>query len=369
MLEKYPLSYIYCIRLYNSYVLNPADSFETVAASLFGVQSQVPYASAIAFAIRTEGKTFSQFSEALNNLRLIRLWGPRTTLHFYCRDDWDILLSQLSLTKSWYEKKMLKQGIDIAPMIDQVLSIIQDKSYFDRNYLIRNGISKEQIGPWGDLLIELNNRGHIFHCTEFSNRTKYFGNAKILLRNGRNNDRKLLVNTKKEITSRFFSAYAPATSYDLAHWLGITAREAKEYIKLVEDKLRIIECAGKKYYIESSSANTFNHLFCDYINSDGCYLLPKFDPLLLAYHDKSWLGDKKLQKRIWRIAGHVEGVVLQRRQPIATWRYRLTDKKIGFEFAPLQHRFSLKDMEINCHKIACFFERPVDSIKVTEASI
>ena len=143
MLEKYSLSHIYCMRLYNSYVSNPTYSFETVASSLFGVQSQVPHASAIAFAVRTEGKTFSQFSEALNSLRLIRLWGPRTTLHFYCRDDWDILLSQLSSTKSWYEKKMLKQGIDIAPMINQVLDIIRDKNYFDRNYLIQNGIDTQ----------------------------------------------------------------------------------------------------------------------------------------------------------------------------------------------------------------------------------
>ena len=127
MLEKYSLSYIYRMRLYNSYVSNPADSFETVASSLFGVQSQVPYASAIAFTVRTEGKTFSQFSEALSSLRLIRLWGLRTTLHFYCRDDWDILLSLLSSTKSWYEKKMLKQGIDIAPMVNQALEPVFTK--------------------------------------------------------------------------------------------------------------------------------------------------------------------------------------------------------------------------------------------------
>jgi len=368
MLEKYSLSHIYCMRLYNSYVSNPTYSFETVASSLFGVQSQVPHASAIAFAVRTEGKTFSQFSEALNSLRLIRLWGPRTTLHFYCRDDWDILLSQLSSTKSWYEKKMLKQGIDIAPMINQVLDIIRDKNYFDRNYLIQNGIDKEQLGSWGDLLIELNNKGHIFHCTEFPNRTKRFGNARILLGNGRSDDRKSLIDAKKEITSRFFSAYAPATSGDLAHWLGITVREAKEYIKLVEDKLRIIECGGKEYYIESSSAAA-SRLLCGHMNSDDCYLLPKFDPLLLAYRDKSWLADKSLQKRIWRTAGHVEGVVLQRGQPAATWRYKLTHKKIGFEFAPFQHSFSLKDMERNCRKIAFFFERPIDSIRVTEVFI
>lgn len=136
-----------------------------------------------------------------------------------------------------------------------------------------------------------------------------------------------MIDTKKEIASRFFSAYAPATSGDLAHWLGITVREAKEYIKLAEDKLRIIECGGKEYYIESSSTAA-SRLLCGHMNSDDCYLLPQFDPLLLAYRDKSWLADKSLQKRIWRTAGHVEGVVLQREQPAATWRYKLTDKKL-----------------------------------------
>ena len=40
-------------------------------------------------------------------------------------------------------------------------------------------------------------------------------------------------------------------------------------------------------------------------------LLGRFDPLLLAHRDKDWVVPAKYYNRVWRPAGHIEGVVLE----------------------------------------------------------
>ena len=126
-------------------------------------------------------------------------------------------------------------GVDITPMVDHILAIIKDEVYFDNKHLMRNGINRGQFGPWSDLLIELNNRGYIVNGAGFNKGTKYFGNAHIFLGNIRN-DSISIEDAKKQITKRFFHVYVPATTYDFAHWFGISHRGAEECFKSVEEQ-------------------------------------------------------------------------------------------------------------------------------------
>jgi len=364
MYNKYPSSYIPILRMYNSHILNPAHSFESVASSLFGVQSQIFNASAIAFAVRTEQKTFSQFKHTLNTLRLIRLWGIRTTIHIYHPNDWCSLLSHLSVANNWYKTKMEADGIDIDGIGDKVLNIIKNVDYFDRNFLKNKGIDKKYLGAWGDLLIELNNRGYIFHYINPTNRNKLFGNVQVVF-GKKIESAEQLSDVKKKLALKYFRAYAPATLYDFKHWLGITVRESDDYFCSIKEKLISVRCGCKEYYIELGSQNTLDRIFQIYADDSNYYLLPKFDPLLLAYHDKSWIIEENLRNKIWKVAGQVEGIILQHGKAIATWRYKLKNKVIDFEISPFCRRFSVKNMEKAAHKIACFFERSIGTITLT----
>ena len=365
MLNEYPSSYVPFVRMYNSYILNPADSFETVALTLFGVQSQVFNASAIAFALRTQQQSFTQFMGLLKTLRLVRLWGIRTTLHIYHKDDWESLLAYLSTTGNWYRSKMTARGVDVERIVNKALKIMDGIDYFDRNVLINNGIDTEHLGSWGDLLIELNNRGYIFRRTDSSGRNRLFGNTRVVLGRKMKITRKI-TDVRRCIALRFFHAYAPATLHDFSHWLGITLHESKKYLRLVENDLMPVMCGDKMYFIESAKKEVFDQVLQEHID-DTCYrLLPKFDPLLLAYRDKTWIIEECSYSRIWRTAGHVEGVVLNRGKAIATWRYQLTNKDISFVVTPFRCRFSVKNIEKNCRKIASFFERPIGKIIISD---
>jgi hypothetical protein len=365
MHNEYPASYLHTIRLHNSHILSPANSFEIVASKLFGVQSQVFNASAIAFAIRTQQQTYSQFIYELDTLQLIRLWGIRATLHIYYKDDWKYLLSFLSTRSNWFTSKMAANGVDINCMVNKVLDIIKGMDYFDRDVLINGGIDVGYLGPWGDLLIELNNRGHIFRRTNSGKKNNLFGNTWVVLKQEIKRVAQS-AKTKRKIALNFFRAYAPATNRDFSHWLGITMRESQEYLRLIENELATVKCMDKEYYIEATNLKMFDRIYCDQSNDKEYHLLPKFDPLLLAYHDKTWIVGKYSHRRVWRVAGHVEGVILRSGKAIATWRYRLTRKEINFEVSPFDRRFSIKGMEKNCRRIAFFFERPIGTITLTE---
>ena len=365
-MPEYPPLYRYFIRLHNSHILSPVESFETVASTLFGVQSQILNASAIAFALRTQKQTFSRFIYELETLRLIRLWGLRTTLHIYHRDDWECLLLQLSEASNWYSIKMASAGVDVNSLINIAVEAIGGKKCFDRDLLIEGGINRKHLGSWGDLLIELNNRGYLLHKTELSSKERRFLNAHSVLGSHPKFSDNILDDMRREISTRYFLAYAPATAYDFAHWLGVNTAKAREYIQLIKDDLIPITCDGIEYFIYSSDFERNETIYHEHLNDNKYWLLPKFDPLLLAYHDKTWIAQKQFQKKIWRVSGHVEGVVMQHGNLIATWRYKLTSKTVNFEYSPCCSRFSLVNMERNCYKIALFFERPIGSIRLSE---
>ena len=50
-------------------------------------------------------------------------------------------------------------------------------------------------------------------------------------------------------------------------------------------------------------------------------MLYRFDPLLLGNRNRKWIINPADEVRVSRIAGHIEGIVLDRGRIVATWRY------------------------------------------------
>lgn len=367
MLDNYPLAYLVINRLYNSHILNRRDTFEDVAKSLFGVQAQIANASAIAYSIRVNNLQYAGYLEAFQNMKLIRLWGIRTTLHSYCFDDWSTVLSQISTADNWFLKKMNKRGINVESLIAQAISIINDVDFFDRNYLIKGGISEEYLGPWGDLLIELNNRGYICHAVNDGSKRKTFINMKKYFDDCKNPVPQINDDMRREIVIRYFSAYGPATIHDFAHWLGCSVGQATSYINTVKEELCEVICDDEYYYSPKKDHERYEQVYCKFRRSNQCWLLPKFDPLLLAYNDKKWIVKDKFQTDIWKIAGHVEGVVVQNWKAIATWKYVLKGATIDFNIVLFENDWpiNMNSLYKRCTEIARFRACRLGSITIT----
>lgn len=366
MHDNYPLAYLVINRLYNSHVLNRLDTFEDVAKSLFGVQAQIANASAIAYSIRVNDSQYSSYLEAFQNMKLIRLWGIRTTLHSYCFDDWSTVLSQISTAENWFSKKMKKQGINVENLIEQAKDIMDDVDYFDRDYLINGGISEKYLGPWGDLLIELNNRGYICHVVSDGSKRKSFKNMKKHFDGCKNRVPQINNSMKLEIAIRYFGAYGPATIRDFAHWLGCSVGQADSYANLLSKELCTVTCADQSYYALKKDCERYEQIYREFRKSSQCWLLPKFDPLLLAYNDKKWIVEEKFQKDIWKIAGHVEGVVVQNWKAVATWKYILKGATIDFNIVLFENRpINRSSLYKRCAEIAKFRACRMGSITIT----
>lgn len=79
-----------------------------------------------------------------------------------------------------------------------------------------------------------------------------------------------------------------------------------------------IMCGDKEYYIESEQKEVYESIYLKHFEDAIYIILPQFDSLLLAYYDKSWIIEQQFIRRVWRVAGQVEGVVLQHGRAITT---------------------------------------------------
>lgn len=372
MVCDYSPEYIAVSRFYNSNILNPAVSFESVAKSLLGVQSQIKKASAITFSTRTASQKYTSYIESCNSMNLIRIWGIRTTLHSYTCDDWKLILSQVTSADNWFSKNIKKRGVNLDDLVARAIDILVGSEYVTREHFIHGGIPEEYVGSWGDLLIELNNRGLICHTErKLNRRTMYksmvYGNQEPI------EIPKLSNLNKCEIATRYFAAYGPATKKDFSHWLGIGAREADRYIAEAKHNLCCVTFNGINYFEEKMTQKKNREIFSKYRLSQECWLLPKFDPLLLAYADKTWLVEEKNITKVWKAAGHVDGVVVQDWKAVATWRYQISNGRISFFLSAFDNANQIpinkSSLQERCAQIADFFDCGVGEILIESKKV
>ena len=90
-------------------------------------------------------------------------------------------------------------------------------------------------------------------------------------------------------------------------------------------------------------------------------MLNRFDPLLLALKDKTWLIDPAHYKQVWREAAIVEAVLLVRGRIEGTWRYKRSTKGLAImmnPFVPLPKPVR-EALEEQAAGIAAFFGLPL----------
>ncbi len=114
---------------------------------------------------------------------------------------------------------------------------------------------------------------------------------------------------------RYLQGFALGTVKDFTYWAGLKAPEARQAFEELEPEIHAFAIEGKTatyYCLNEASAPLQAAL--------GVKLLAKFDPLIMAYRDKSLLIPEESVKRVFRKAGQVEAVVLSDGVAIGTWR-------------------------------------------------
>jgi hypothetical protein len=95
------------------------------------------------------------------------------------------------------------------------------------------------------------------------------------------------------------------------------------------------------------------------------HMLYRFDPLLLGHKDKGWIVPPAHYQRVWRPAGHIEGILLVQGQGAGTWRYLRKGGKLHIvvePFGKVGKRLQAQ-VERTAAQVAAFFGEKVGEVE------
>lgn len=352
------------LRIRRSGLVAPFASPIAAAEELAGIQAQIHPSAGLALYNRTNGLAFDHYERLLFEDRtLVKLWGQRGTLHVYAADDWALICAMLSDHKSWWGRTAEKTHTYDAYMklVMQAEALLCERGVIGRSDLRASGLIADEshLSPWGGVFADLVRQGYACHAARdgeglFAHRSNW---RPDLAWNPPEYDAANIT-----ILRRYLRAYAPATVQDFAYWRGIKRELARRWWSTFEAELMPVRVDGVEMFLMRDDVEDL--LTPSEALRDSVHMLHRFDPLLLAHKEKRWIVPTVHHKRVFRIAGHIEGVVLDGGVAVATWRYTrkargLTITLEPFEKLPQRVRSAI---ETQSHRVAAFFDLPLREI-------
>jgi hypothetical protein len=318
-------------RLAQSGLLSPFATPEDCARNLVGIQAQITQAAALAIANRVRGFSYAQYKRLLYDERsLVRTWGQRKTVHVYESADWGNITDLMRVRYSWAHSGYIKEGGTEAEFEAFVAKLVQFLSS-GRTYS-RDAISDHigvKLSSWGGFMIDAAFRGLLCDSggNQFAHGSGWNPAAGIATSE--------IPEARRNLVRRYLHTYGPASHSDIAKWLDESAEEVKAALWDLDTVP--VSCEGKRLLLlrsdlDTLKANTEPH------DDLPVLLLYRFDPLLLAYKDKNWIVPAIHQKKVWAIAGHVNGVVLINGMARGTWKYVRKGGRFQIETEPFTGR-------------------------------
>ena len=365
-------------RLRRSGLVEPFGSPEDAARSLAGVQAQILTAAMLALWNRTAAGAATEGDVAtrlFGEKSLLRLWGQRHTLHLYDTADWPLVHAAHAHRRTWWERDAER---DPAVQIDEFREgvrrageLLRQRGTLSRKELRASGIPLPEalLSPWGGVFAELVRIGEACHARWDGGEARYAHRAHWLPQ--AEWQPPSAEEAHLELARRYFRCYGPATVGDLAYWRGASTKDARRWVAGLAGELA--EIAGET----PSGASEMLMLAVDLPiiaetepepEAWPVRMLGRFDPLLLAHREKDWVVPAAAYDRVWRPAGHIEGVVLEHGRAVATWRYeRIGAAQLAvrvFPFRPPLSRHVAREVRRQAKEVACFFGLKLAAVRI-----
>ncbi len=332
------------LRLYRQHITNKSDK-ASVCHDLNGLQAQFTVNVYYGLKIRcSEEITPLNFGEGL-----VKNWSVRGTVHAFNENDLPIFKADKSLYKNddfkgygifsqgAYEfakkKEYLQRQAEEYEKNGYAFTLDpQRQKYFSefirekisegictrdelKQACIDNGMTfaerDSMFDQWGGGMRELCERG--FLCYRVCEKKEFMiapdfspvGNEEA----------------EREIASRYFKNFAPATVKDFAYYYGCTQSRAKEIMERLP--LENFSACGKEYFFMGELPGNVPDI-------PGCVLLAGFDQLMLGYkkEESLFLPEEHL-RGIFNLAGIVMPPVLLNGNVAGRWRKK--NRKVTFE--------------------------------------
>jgi winged helix DNA-binding protein len=360
-------------RIQRSGLVAPFENAEEVARSTVGVQSQFVPPAGLAIANRVDGAfTQDDLDRLLHDKRsLVRTWGQRNTVHVYAVEDWSTVVGGSQVLSTYQERAAKALGVDVADMaaaVERVGEILATRDRACRADLVEEDPLLEPWFKYGNgIVMDLARVGAACHAGLEGGRS-YFAARRRWLPD-LEWQAQAVHDACVALARRYFAAYGPATIKDFQFWLGSKAAPAREAVAALGDELVEVRVGGEA----SAGAEAMLALAADVVpmaeppplrSEWPLRLLHRFDPLVLAHKDKSWLVEADHYKSVWRKAGYVEAVVFRGGRMEGTWRYDKKGKGLILTVIPFG-RISVADRKRLgrlAEPVAAYFERTLTEV-------
>ncbi len=137
-----------------------------------------------------------------------------------------------------------------------------------------------------------------------------------------------------KLALKYFTGHGPAQLKDFAWWSGLTIRDAREGLSLIEPALTHHSINGQDYLSLSNSAVTRQ----DAPSHAGnlVFLLSLYDEYIIGYKDRSDLGDAQDIARFLSTGSVLRSVIIVGGKLIGSWKRVLKKTTINIQLNPFR---------------------------------
>lgn len=361
-------------RLKRSGLIAPFASPVQAAKGLVGVQAQIQQAAGLSLWNRCPGMSDVVLDRLLHDSRsLVKIWGQRGTLHLFASEDWPLVVGSLSGRSSYWEGKSEASGMSgshYRTMLTEVERLLRESDSLGRRGLLSSGLPLPEwsYSPWGGIFSDLVRKGAACHTRKAEGEGRFVHRLNWLPDlewKPPGHDE-----ANRELVLRYVRTYGPAEEGDLAYWRGAKMADVRRWLRDLEDELEVVETEDGERWCQRGDAAELK----ERPPRRGRWpliMLYRFDPLLLGYRKREWVLDDRFRDRVSRIAGHIEGVVLDPKDGriCATWRYARTSTRLDVAVEPFIALSTEKKRAIRSRAagVADYFGLPLKSITYAPA--
>lgn len=252
---------------------------------------------------------------------LVKTWVNRGTLHTLRTDDLSLVLSALAPKgDAWIGRVIKHLGLDeraFAKIQTKILRALEGGPVSRK--ALHESVPELKTMPhtgWGMDVKPLACKGElVFACGEsggsvFASTRQWLGGAPRMIDPQE---------AQTELLRRFLRGYAPVSETDFLYWSGMSAVDVRRSFNSLAREMAKIEIEGSAapHFMLTETLDTLPSK----IPLPPLRYLPKFDSLMMGYHDGARFMNKDHCKRVYRPAGQIEAFVLKSGRVAGTWRW------------------------------------------------
>lgn len=321
------------LRLHNTGLSHsPFKSPDDAVSYLGAVQAQDFAAAKWALGLRIKNSTDEDIEKAFNEGKILRTHVMRPTWHFVVPEDirWMLELTapRVKAVLAHYNRKLELDDALFARSNSAIAQVLQNNTYLTRQelktVLANTGIETDvqrlaHIIMWAELdglICSGPRRGKQFTYALLEERV---AKAKKLSRE----------QALSKLALSYFTGHGPAQLKDFSWWSGLTVKDSRYSLDLIESKLEKATINGKTYWF-SAYAEVETPV------SQSAYLLSIYDEYTIAYKDRSDISEARYIERMISTGNALTAVIILNGRVAGTWDKALKKSMVEIRLNPFR---------------------------------